>query len=94
VIGKTLMKGYPSLRVIVLSGGSAGCTSAQVATTQLNSPQPVIGSLQFKKSGQQMVVEADEVGDNESHPLASPMEIVGVLVEKYEEEHVPEFTAE
>jgi HTH-type transcriptional regulator / antitoxin HigA len=25
----------------------------------------------------------DEVGENESHPLASLMEIVGVLIEKY-----------
>ncbi len=32
----------------------------------------------------------DEVGEDESHPLASLMEIVGVLVEKYEDEHVPE----
>jgi len=32
----------------------------------------------------------DEVGCNEAHPLASMMEIVGILVEKYEEEHVPE----
>jgi HTH-type transcriptional regulator / antitoxin HigA len=32
----------------------------------------------------------DEVGENELHPLASLMEIVGVLIEKYEDEHVPE----
>ena len=32
----------------------------------------------------------DEIGEDESHPLASLMEIVGVLVEKYEDEHVPE----
>ena len=32
----------------------------------------------------------DEVGENESNPLASLMEIVGVLIEKYEDEHVPE----
>jgi len=32
----------------------------------------------------------DEVGENESHSLASLMEIVGVLIEKYEDEHVPE----
>jgi HTH-type transcriptional regulator/antitoxin HigA len=32
----------------------------------------------------------DEVGENESHPLASLMEIVGVLIENYESEHVPE----
>jgi len=36
----------------------------------------------------------DEVGENESHPLASLMEIVGVLIEKYEDEHVPELSAE
>ena len=32
----------------------------------------------------------DEVGENESHPLASLMEVVGALIEKYEDEHVPE----
>ena len=30
----------------------------------------------------------DEVGDNENHPLASLMDVLGVLVEKYEDEHV------
>ena len=34
----------------------------------------------------------DEVGEDESHPLASLMEIVGVLVQNYEAEHVPELT--
>ncbi|MCA0452350.1 MAG: hypothetical protein LCI00_00020 [Chloroflexi bacterium] len=32
----------------------------------------------------------DEVGEDESHPLASLMEVIGVLIEKYEDEHVPE----
>ena len=32
----------------------------------------------------------DEVGENEGHPLASLMEVIGVLIEKYEDEHVPE----
>jgi HTH-type transcriptional regulator/antitoxin HigA len=32
----------------------------------------------------------DLVGENESHPLASLMEIVGVLIENYEREQVPE----
>ena len=32
----------------------------------------------------------DEVGEDEAHPLASLMEIIGVLIEKYEDEHVPE----
>ena len=32
----------------------------------------------------------DEVGEDESHPLASMMEVIGVLIENYETEHVPE----
>ena len=36
----------------------------------------------------------DEVGGDESHPLASLMEVLGVLIEKYEDEHVPEPTGE
>lgn len=34
----------------------------------------------------------DEVGENESHPLASMMEIVGVLIEKYEDENIAELS--
>lgn len=34
----------------------------------------------------------DEVGENEAHPLASLMEIVGLLIENYEAEYVPELT--
>ena len=36
----------------------------------------------------------DEVGEDETHPLASLMEVVGVLIERYEDEHVPELTEE
>lgn len=36
----------------------------------------------------------DEVGEDETHSLASLMEIVGVLIEKYEDEHVPELVVE
>lgn len=32
----------------------------------------------------------DEVWENEAHPLVSLMEVVGVLIEKYEDEHVPD----
>ena len=32
----------------------------------------------------------DEVGEDERHPLASLMEVVGVLIEKYEDDNVPE----
>lgn len=34
----------------------------------------------------------DEVGEDENHPLASLMEVIGVLIEKYEDEHVPELS--
>ena len=34
----------------------------------------------------------DTVGEDEAHPLVPLMEIIGVLVEKYEDEHVPEIT--
>jgi len=32
----------------------------------------------------------DEVGEDENHPLASLMDVLGALIEKYEDEHVPE----
>lgn len=34
----------------------------------------------------------DQVGEDEGHPLASYMEIIGVLIEKYEDDHVPELS--
>ncbi len=34
----------------------------------------------------------DTVGEDETYPLASLMEIIGVLIEKYEDENVPEIT--
>lgn len=35
----------------------------------------------------------DTVGEDENHPLASLMEVLGILIEKYEDEHVPEITS-
>jgi HTH-type transcriptional regulator/antitoxin HigA len=32
----------------------------------------------------------DQVGENEAHPLASMMDVIGVLIENYEDEHIPE----
>ena len=32
----------------------------------------------------------DTVGEDEEHPLASLMEVIGTLIEKYEDEHLPE----
>jgi HTH-type transcriptional regulator / antitoxin HigA len=34
----------------------------------------------------------DEVGEDENQPRASLMDVLGVLIEKYEDEHVPEVT--
>jgi HTH-type transcriptional regulator/antitoxin HigA len=34
----------------------------------------------------------DEVGEDEAHPLASLMEIVGVLIQNYEDQNVPQLT--
>jgi HTH-type transcriptional regulator/antitoxin HigA len=31
----------------------------------------------------------DEVGEDEDHPLASMMEVLAVLIEKFEDDHVP-----
>jgi HTH-type transcriptional regulator / antitoxin HigA len=46
----------------------------------------------------QLVVVLDqlinEVGEDENHPLASLMEILGVLIEHYEDAHVLEFVSE
>lgn len=36
----------------------------------------------------------EEIGEDESHPLASLMEIVGVLIQNYEDQHVPELTGD
>jgi HTH-type transcriptional regulator/antitoxin HigA len=34
----------------------------------------------------------DIVGENENHPLASLMELLGLLIEQYEDTYVPEIT--
>ena len=36
----------------------------------------------------------DEIGEDESHPLASLMEMLGVLIEHYENAHVAELMSE
>ena len=35
----------------------------------------------------------DVVGEEETHPLASLMDVLGVLIQEYESQHVPEITA-
>ena len=61
---------------------------------------PMLATAVFVPCGEseyQQLVEMldnliDVVGENEDHPLASLMEVIGVLIEKYEAEHVPELT--
>ena len=32
----------------------------------------------------------DQMGEDETHPLASMMDVIGILIENYEAEHIPE----
>ena len=34
----------------------------------------------------------DQIGEDETHPLASLIGVLGVLIEKYEDDHIPEVT--
>jgi len=34
----------------------------------------------------------DQVGEDETHPLASMMDVISVLIENYETQHIPELT--
>ncbi len=47
---------------------------------------------QYKRLVRLLDEVIDEVGEDEEHPLASLMDVVGVLIEKYEDEHVPELS--
>ncbi len=57
---------------------------------------PVVFVPHAESEYQQLVAMLDNlidvVGEDENHPLASLMEVIGVLIEKYEDEHVPELT--
>ena len=61
---------------------------------------PMLASVVFvphaESEYEQLVVLLDHlidvVGEDENHPLASLMKVIGVLIEKYEDEHVPELT--
>ena len=49
-----------------------------------------------EKEYRELVEELDQltntVGEDENHPLASLMDVIGVLIEKYEDERVPELS--
>jgi HTH-type transcriptional regulator/antitoxin HigA len=71
---------------------------AEIQTAQDVWPMlaPVVFIPHAEREYQQLVALLDNlidvVGENENHPLASLMEVIGVLIEKYEDEHVPELT--
>ncbi len=74
-------------------------TLAQIETTKRYWPQ-VAGTVRVPRTDteyQEVVAlldaVVDEVGEDEQHPLASLMELLGVLIERYEDEHVPELSA-
>ncbi|MCB8945344.1 MAG: hypothetical protein H6658_16475 [Ardenticatenaceae bacterium] len=68
----------------------------QVATIERAWPalSPVVGvphtEADYNKLVSLLDALIDLVGENEEHPLASLMEVIGVLIERYEDEHVPE----
>jgi len=45
---------------------------------------------EYERLVQMLDTLIDVVGEDEDHPLASLMEIIGVLIEKYEDEQVPD----
>ena len=45
---------------------------------------------EFERLVNQLDELIDLVGEDESHPLASFMDVIGVLIEKYEDDHIPE----
>jgi len=53
-------------------------------------------SLISDREYQQLVAILDSlidiVGSDEAHPLASLMDVIGTLIERYEDENIPEIT--
>ena len=83
------MKGAPSKMM------SAMLQAAQDVWPKL---APVVFVPHVHSEYQRLVTVLDDlidvVGDDDHHPLASLMEVIGVLIEKYEEENVSELMDE
>ena len=86
---------YPLMRI---DGMTRSVIEAKIQTAQDVWPMltPVVFVPHAESEYQRLVAVLDDlidvVGEDENHPLASLMEVIGVLIEKYEEEHVPELT--
>ena len=46
--------------------------------------------IQYKNAVRLLDELLDQVGEDENHPLASLMETISILIEKYENQHYPE----
>lgn len=57
-------------------------------TTNLNTTVNAWSNL----SDNLFVPHTELVGEDESHPLASLMEVIGALIENYEDHYVPELS--
>ncbi len=47
---------------------------------------------EYRQLVEMLDILIDAVGEDETHPLASLMEVIGALIERFETEHVPELT--
>lgn len=52
--------------------------------------RPPPNDREYRQLVKQLDRLVDNVGENEGHPLASMMEVLGVLIEKHEDEYVEE----
>jgi len=50
----------------------------------------MINTMDYNKLVEMLENLIDEVGENETHPLASLMEVIGALIEQYETQNIPE----
>jgi HTH-type transcriptional regulator / antitoxin HigA len=70
-------------------------TPAQIAQTK-NAWPAVAATLRVPHTEadyKELTSLLDSLGEDENHPLASLMEVISVLVERYEDERVPEMKA-
>lgn len=71
-------------------------TAIELKTVQKTWPRlaPLLFVPHTEKEYKHLVRELDAlidlVGEDETHPLASMMEVIGVLIEQYEDKYVPE----
>lgn len=79
-----------------INGDPSNMTTAEIQTAQDVWPTltPFVfvphAEIEYQRLVSVMDDLIDVVGEDDHHPLASLMEVIGVLIEKYEDENVPE----